>query len=302
MRIATLAPLLVSGFLAFTGCSNPGGAPGNQATAGGAPSTAAHRYGPDEETVMPLLYQQRAAEYRALCLQAYNVAKARVKKAIAKPAPAGKPYAVITDLDETAIDNSANSVWAYFADSTTGLDELTHWWLKGVADSVPGAVGFFNYLYNNKVDIYYISNRTNRPDIVEATRNNMKQLGFPLTSPADTGHFLFLDSGLSSSKEPRRKKVEAMRTVIVLLGDNLIDLDSAFDGQPLDVRWREVERLRDSFGAKYIAFPNAIYGDWENAFYRGFAGRATIGQKDSMRKQYLDSLEICQSCITPTHN
>lgn len=301
MRIATLAPLLVSGLLAFSGCSNPGAASGNPDAAGGEASTAAHRYGPDEETLMSLLYQQRAAEYRALCLQAYNVAKSRVKQAIAKPAPAGKPYAVITDLDETAIDNSANSVWAYFADSTTGFDELTNWWLKGVADSVPGAVGFFNYVHNNNIDIYYISNRTNRPDIVEATRNNMNRLGFPVTSPEDIGHFLFLDSGLASSKEPRRKKVESMRTVIVLLGDNLIDLDSAFDGEPLDIRRREVERLKDSFGTKYIVFPNAIYGDWENAFYRGFAGRATIRQKDSMRKQYLDSLEICHPCI-PTHN
>ena len=50
------------------------------------------------------LYQQEAAEYRALCFQAYNVAKDRVDEAV--KVHTDTPYAVITDIDETLLDNS----------------------------------------------------------------------------------------------------------------------------------------------------------------------------------------------------
>ena len=61
----------------------------------------------DAEVVMPILYQQQAAEYRALCLQAYNIARERVNQY--KNTKTDKDsLAIITDLDETALDNSAN--------------------------------------------------------------------------------------------------------------------------------------------------------------------------------------------------
>src|ERR1700743_3053913 len=66
--------------------------------------------GGDKESVLAILYQQRAAEYAALCLQAYNLARRKVDEAIAHPVLSkdNLPLAVITDLDETALDNSAN--------------------------------------------------------------------------------------------------------------------------------------------------------------------------------------------------
>src|SRR3954466_10949424 len=54
--------------------------------------------------VWALLYQQRAAEYRALCFQAYNLAKLRLDVAI--KVHGKKPLAVVTDIDETVLDNS----------------------------------------------------------------------------------------------------------------------------------------------------------------------------------------------------
>jgi 5'-nucleotidase (lipoprotein e(P4) family) len=71
----------------------------------------------DAEVVMPVLYQQQAAEYRALCLQAYNIAKERVNQY--KTVKTDKDsLAIITDLDETALDNSANEA-QLFLDSMT---------------------------------------------------------------------------------------------------------------------------------------------------------------------------------------
>src|ERR1017187_7035637 len=50
-------------------------------------------------------YQQRAAEYRALCFQAYNIAHQRVDEIILTQT--GKPKVIVTDIDETILDNSA---------------------------------------------------------------------------------------------------------------------------------------------------------------------------------------------------
>jgi len=68
----------------------------------------------DKEIVMALLYQQRAAEYRAMCYQCYGLAKERVEEAIRDTRHyTDKSFAVITDLDETALDNSRNEAWLF---------------------------------------------------------------------------------------------------------------------------------------------------------------------------------------------
>ena len=53
------------------------------------------------------LFQQRAAEYRALCLQGYNIARMSIDNYSAQ---SSKPKAIITDIDETILDNSPYAV------------------------------------------------------------------------------------------------------------------------------------------------------------------------------------------------
>src|SRR5436190_520269 len=50
------------------------------------------------------VYQQRAAEYRALCFQAFNIAHRRVDEIILTGT--SKPKTIITDIDETILNNS----------------------------------------------------------------------------------------------------------------------------------------------------------------------------------------------------
>ncbi|HMG09519.1 MAG TPA: HAD family acid phosphatase, partial [Mucilaginibacter sp.] len=50
------------------------------------------------------LWQQRAAEYKALCFQAYNIARQRVDEGVKRIST--KPLAIVTDIDETLLDNS----------------------------------------------------------------------------------------------------------------------------------------------------------------------------------------------------
>src|SRR5580765_474488 len=53
----------------------------------------------------PVLWQQTAAEYRALCYQAFNIAALRLNEIPGKKFRKEK-LAIITDLDETILDNS----------------------------------------------------------------------------------------------------------------------------------------------------------------------------------------------------
>src|SRR5579875_890289 len=55
--------------------------------------------------IYPVLWQQTAAEYRALCYQAYNIATLRLQQ-LSRKTKRKKNLAIITDIDETVLDNS----------------------------------------------------------------------------------------------------------------------------------------------------------------------------------------------------
>jgi len=243
---------------------------------------------PDEQSILAILYQQQAGEYRALCLQAYNIARMRADSASSIP---GK-YAIITDLDETALDNSGSAVWNYRNDTVATPANLLSWQKMGKAGAVPGAVDFFRHIKgNNNITIFYISNRDT--SALRVTMHNMDSLGFPNAHyPADTQYFKF-KAGSISSKEPRRKQVINQKyNVIAYLGDNLSDIDKAFDSKTNPDRNKAVDSLKHKWGYKYILFPNATYGDWEQAFYKAYKAdhpKTVVNQRlrDSIRRTVL---------------
>ena len=60
----------------------------------------------NEQLVMATLWMQTSAEFRALCYQAFNLARINLDSFLDSHKSA-KPVAVIVDADETVIDNSA---------------------------------------------------------------------------------------------------------------------------------------------------------------------------------------------------
>src|SRR5258706_10018286 len=66
---------------------------------------AIHQATDVETKAIAVLWQQTAAEYRALCYQAYNLAALRISQIPKKDYRKNK-LAIITDLDETILDNS----------------------------------------------------------------------------------------------------------------------------------------------------------------------------------------------------
>ncbi len=208
-----------------------------------------------EHTVLAVLWQQNAAEYRALCHQAFNIARYRLNEIVANNKSV-KPLAIITDIDETILDNSPYSSHLILNDQNFNKESWITWGKKESAHLVPGAAEFINHAANLGVEIFYVSNRYDVQ--LNETINNLNR--FQLAN-ADKDHVLLRSE--TSGKEDRRQKIKDLYEVVLLLGDNLSDFDDVYDEQNSEQRNQHVKNMKDSFGSKFIVFPNPMYGDWE---------------------------------------
>lgn len=218
-------------------------------------------------------FQQRAAEYQALSQQAYNVAKLRLDEAIA--AKGEKPIAIVSDIDETFLDNSYYAVEMAKQGKTWSQDTWANWTSKGIATPLAGSLEFFQYAASKGVQIFYITNRyeEERP----GTLANLMKYNYPLQSPQN----LILRSK-ESSKETRRQNIAKDFDIVLLLGDSLTDFSNLFDNHKSEKeRAAAVETLKDEFGKRFIVLPNVGYGDWESAIF-DYKYDLTQEQKDSI--------------------
>ena len=151
----------------------------------------------NEHLTMAVLYQQRAAEYSALCYQAFNIAKMRIDNN-SKMLGGFKKKAIIVDIDETMLDNSPYEA-KMILDSISYPTEWDTWMSSASAQAVPGALEFTKYVEAQKIEIYYISNRQEK--YREPTLKNLKELGFPY---ADDEHLMLKTD--DSSKKGRVNK------------------------------------------------------------------------------------------------
>jgi 5'-nucleotidase (lipoprotein e(P4) family) len=223
--------------------------------------------------VWSALYQQRAAEYKALCFQAYNIAKERIDMAVKKHGK--KPFAVVTDIDETLLDNSPYDAARAIKNLDYTSSTWKEWTAKAIADTVPGAPSFFKYAASKGVTIFYITNRDE--DERAATLKNLQLYNLPNT---DNAHLLLRNG--SSSKENRRQEVLKKYNIVLLCGDNLPDFDGLYDNKPTEEdRVSATEKLKKEFGSRYIVIPNPSYGDFEGALFK-FNYKLTPAQKDSI--------------------
>ncbi|MCW3463325.1 5'-nucleotidase, lipoprotein e(P4) family [Chitinophaga nivalis] len=223
------------------------------------------------------LYQQQSGEYKALCLQAYQLAAWRLDQYLAQRG--NKPLAVVTDIDETVLDNSPYSVHQALSGKTYDEKSWAEWTAKASADTVPGAPAFFKYAASRNVTVFYITNRVAAEK--EATLKNLQQYGFP---NADAQHLLLKTT--TSGKEPRRQEVLKQYEIVLLFGDNLSDFSDIFDKKPYAVRNETALKAAANFGSRFIVLPNPMYGDWEGALYN-YQYNLSTQQKDSVMQSRL---------------
>ena len=218
-------------------------------------------------------FQQRAAEYQALSQQAYNVAKMRLDEAIAKKG--AKPLAIVTDIDETFLDNSYYAVEMARQGKTWSQETWANWTSKGIATPLAGSLDFFQYAASKGVQIFYVTNRyeVERP----GTLANLEKYNYPIQSAQN----LILRSK-ESSKEARRQNISKDYDIVLLLGDSLTDFSSLFDNHKSEKeRAAAVETLKSEFGKRFIVLPNVGYGDWESAIFN-YKYDLTQEQRDSI--------------------
>ena len=221
---------------------------------------------------------QRSAEYKALCHQAYNIATERLLAATAR---GGHRWAIVTDIDETIVDNSANSVHQALKGEDFTQASWDKWCDQASAIALAGAVDFFRKADSLGVQIFYISNRdeVNRA----GTLRNLRSLGLP---QADDQHLMLRDASRNSDKTARRSAVLQQYEILMLLGDNLGDFDHVFDSKQEQTREAAVAKLSREFGRRFIVLPNPNYGTWEPAMNGGYL---PLKERDKKLPQLLRS-------------
>ena len=251
----------------FVGSLLVGGAAASLAACTGTTSQSPTSDAADEVLENPLLWavawKETAAEFGALCHQAYNLARLRVDTALrGRPDDSG-PLAVIADMDDTVLH--ATSYWGHLINEGMDFFDDGVWdsWLpSNLVTPVPGSLDFFSYCLENDVEVFYVTSRDQGERTREYALEQLRLLGFPF---ADHEHLtVYRDT---SDKSPTIEDLSARYEVIVILGDNLNDYKRDYYVADVEERYALMERDRHDYGDKFILLPNPTDGHWVRAIF-----------------------------------
>lgn len=142
---------------------------------------------------MATFWVQNSAEYRALCYKAFNLAKMILDNDLATNDSTEK-QAIIVDIDETVLDNSAYEAHLIGKDYGYSSKTWNPCMAEDIEEPIPGAVEFLNYAADKGVEVFYISNR--KMVGFEGTLKNFKEKGFPFADE----EYIMLRTAESSKK------------------------------------------------------------------------------------------------------
>ena len=214
------------------------------------------------------LWVQSSAEFRAVSTQTFAAARRALDEALADPARVGateetnadpnQPPAIVTDVDETVLDNTPFEARMIQAGRTYEAPAWKTWTAEGAAPAMPGAAEFLQYAKSRGVTVFYVTNRDE--DERPGTRANLERAGFPLDPNVET---LLLRTA-TSDKSPRRQHVADRYRLLLLLGDDFNDFANVREAswEQRDALLREKESW---WGTRWFMLPNPMYGSWERA-------------------------------------
>ena len=233
----------------------------------------------NEKLLVATLFHQKAAEYRALSYQAYNIAKLILDNELRRMSLT-KKLAVIVDVDETVLDNSPFQA-KIILEKTQYPEYWNEWCELAQAKVLPGAVEFLNYAKSKGVEVFYVTNR--KENLKEKTIKNLKVKGFPY---ADIEHLYMRKN--ESGKEKRRQAIASNYHIVLFLGDNLSDFSYVFDKKSIEERFFLTDSLKNEFGKRFIVLPNSMYGAWYDALF-DYNYKLTDKEKKKMFYETLES-------------
>lgn len=216
----------------------------------------------NEHQTSAVLWYQTAAENRALAYQAFELAQLRLDRQLksCKKSKKKLPCAIVTDVDETILDNSPNQAFLIKNRRSFNQTDWQNWCDLAAAKPLPGATEFFQYAASKNIKTFYVTNRDKAQKNV--TAENLRKVGFP-----DVTDETLMVRADTSSKESRRQAIAQKYRIVLLLGDNLNDFAQVFERKNIADRFAAVDAAKTDFGSRFIVLPNPMYGDWESAVY-----------------------------------
>jgi 5'-nucleotidase (lipoprotein e(P4) family) len=205
-----------------------------------------------------LKWMRDSEEYATLMRQVYREATDQAVAASGR-LPSGGRWAVVLDVDETALDNSVYQLELAAYGTQFDSASWNAWVRKARAPAVPGVVEFLEAVRAVGGRVAFITDRDD--GLVEPTRRNLASEG------------LWRDGDLLCPKSPdatytkraRRTELRAGSgrcafpsgsvTVLAYLGDNMHDFP-------------ESDEEAGVFGERFFVLPNPSYGTWERAVTR----------------------------------
>lgn len=247
---------------------------------------------PPHDLLNATLWTQKSVEFKGNALAAFTLAKIRLDQALADKnwtgAPAEQtgsyqnlPPAVILDIDETLMDNSAYQVWMILNEQTFSPKTWTQFVNAKISVPIPGAVDFAKYADSKGVKVFYVTNRTAEEEA--PTRANMEPHGFPMGGNVDTFLMAREKPDWSSAKGTRRAHVTKDYRVLLNIGDNFGDFTDAFRGSEAE-RLKVYEDNKVRWGREWIVIANPNYGSFESAPFGHDYKKSQDEQRAAKRK------------------
>jgi len=223
------------------------------------------------EMLNAVLWMQTSAEYTANARQAYTAARANLELALADPHWTAAleqggdysdlPPAVIVDLDQTVLDNTAYNANMLSKGQEHSQKSHLDWCLHASDPAVPGVREFIDYAASRGVVIIYNSARSET--MRACTTRNLQALGLPLQ---DQDALLLADGTPGSAKSRHRGRVCRQYRVLLLIGDDLNDFVDGSRVEP-SARRAMASQYAGRWGKEWIILPNTMYGSWETSLY-----------------------------------
>jgi acid phosphatase len=175
---------------------------------------------------------------------------------------AGKPPAVILDIDETVLDNSEFEERVARDGGAQREERWGAWCRETKATPVPGALEFTRAAQAKGVTVFYVSNRD--ASVEQVTRQNLATVGFPLDDRRDTVLTRGERPEWTPEKATRREFVARDFRILLLVGDDFADFVPG--ARTMLAARRALAETHDAmWGVKWIVLPNPMYGSWKRA-------------------------------------
>ncbi len=240
-----------------------------------------------------ILFKQQAMAFGAICQQTYNIACRALDKKM-QSCPDGKKVNLILDIDDCLVECSSYFAGMMDSEEVMDTDRNNAWWEWGQKNKgrpMPGALAFLKkYQDNPKVNIVYLTSRSDNPRLHQWTVDMLRHHGFPVKEDSQVR--------IAHGDYPKDKQIEEIQKLphthdTLLMGDKLSDFGAGAPKGNTEKRreWVHHVDIIPKWGRDFIVVPNPVYGMWETLThkYQGDPAKTTEQRCRALRWDEISS-------------